>query len=408
MRRVSSLPRWVIRTADFFSAAFFWATDWFAFGFTRRKSGGGVVLVRLDAIGDFVLWLDCARRLREHYADQRITLVANSVLADFARELPYWDEVWSVKVAGGDGIRNPVARWRILRRLAQQGFDRAVQPVFSRDFVSGDSMVRATGARERIGSIGDCSNVQALWKSVADSWYTRLVPARDALTTESERGVEFLHGLGIDDYVPCAASIPVMAPLPASMQGREEFFVVFPGASHPGRCWPVAKFRELITAVQSATGLSPVLCGGPGDVMICDQIAGEFGRDILNLAGKTSLAELVEVIRAARLLISNETSAIHFAAAVSTPSVCLLGGGHFGRFVPYPANWPGIAPVAAYVQMPCFGCNWGCTQPHVAGAAFPCVAAVSVDAVVEAAIRVSGQPFPSRWSVHKSLQPGTP
>jgi len=53
------------------------------------------------------------------------------------------------------------------------------------------------------------------------------------------------------------------------------------------------------------------------------------------LAGKTTIAQLVELIRNASLLIGNDSAAIHMAAATQTPSVCILGGGHYGRFLPY-------------------------------------------------------------------------
>jgi hypothetical protein len=35
--------------------------------------------------------------------------------------------------------------------------------------------------------------------------------------------------------------------------------------------------------------------------------------------------------------------------------------------------------------MPCYGCLWNCTQPHQRGEAYPCVAAVEIDAVLSAA-----------------------
>lgn len=36
------------------------------------------------------------------------------------------------------------------------------------------------------------------------------------------------------------------------------------------------------------------------------------------------------------MLLSNDTSAIHIAAAVGTKTICITKGVHFGRFVPYP------------------------------------------------------------------------
>jgi hypothetical protein len=62
----------------------------------------------------------------------------------------------------------------------------------------------------------------------------------------------------------------------------------------------------------------------------------------------------------------------------------LLGGGHFGRFVPYPDNVNGTPPVAVFHQMACYGCNWQCTQPHEPGQPVPCIAAIPVAEVIAA------------------------
>src|SRR5258708_4862161 len=64
----------------------------------RRVMTDDILLVRLDALGDFVLWLPMARTLRQFYFGRKLILLANSQWADLARGLPYWDEVWPVDV----------------------------------------------------------------------------------------------------------------------------------------------------------------------------------------------------------------------------------------------------------------------------------------------------------------------
>jgi len=55
-----------------------------------------------------------------------------------------------------------------------------------------------------------------------------------------------------------------------------------------------------------------------------------------NLCGTTSLTELVDIISKAKLLITNDSSALHIAACLNTQTICLLMGRHYGRFAPYP------------------------------------------------------------------------
>ncbi|CAN5269238.1 hypothetical protein BH09BAC6_BH09BAC6_01480 [soil metagenome] len=48
------------------------------------------------------------------------------------------------------------------------------------------------------------------------------------------------------------------------------------------------------------------------------------------------MIELCELIAGAKLLISGDTVAIHLAAALSVPSICIAKGDLYGRFIPYP------------------------------------------------------------------------
>lgn len=348
------------------------------------RADGGVLVVRLDAIGDFVLWLREAQSLREALPGQRITLAANAVWAPLARQLPYWDEVIAIDV--GNYQHTFLYRWHCLRRIRRGNFATAVQPTYSRT-LDADSLVRASRARDRIGNVGDLTNISPRQRRLSDPWYTRLVPIRDDERTEIERNRTFLRGLTGGMSPERGFRLPHVAQLPAHMAPSRPFFIVFPGASWAGRQWPVASFAQVVDALEQQHGWDAVLCGSGAERALCSEVAALCARLPLNLAGLTSLPEFCELLRQARLLVANETSAVHIAAAVDTPSVCLLGGGHFGRFVPYPVGACSTPPEPVHEPMPCYGCNWTCTQPHVPGDAVPCVSAISVVAVLRGAER---------------------
>jgi ADP-heptose:LPS heptosyltransferase len=116
------------------------------------------------------------------------------------------------------------------------------------------------------------------------------------------------------------------------------------------------------------------------------ELASDADFPITNLIGATSLSELASIIKGARLLIANETSAIHIAAAVSTSAICVLGGGHYGRFMPYRIEVETDRPMPVEVihQMDCFGCNWQCIYDVSPGHPMPCIERISVEDVWEA------------------------
>ena len=110
---------------------------------------------------------------------------------------------------------------------------------------------------------------------------------------------------------------------------------------------------------------------------------------LLNWVGRTTLPGLAAVLAHAELLVGNETSAIHIAAAVGTPAVCIVGGGHYGRFMPYLVEEDGRPlPVAAVHRMGCFHCDWRCVYHPPKGTPVPCIEKVEVEDVW-AAVRVA-------------------
>lgn len=370
--------------------------DWLALLGVGRTQSNAVLLVRLDAIGDFVLWLRSARQLRRHFQGRKIVLLANSAWADLARELPYWDEVWAVSVKQLD-LPGPY-RWRLWRRLRGAGFAVAVQPTLSRVFSRGDAAIWASAAPQRIGSAGTLNNSFAAQLRWASRWYTRLVPVHwDAVSSlngvESER-----HEFGYnDDFVAALTGSvsPELAPellsIPDScaknLRPDAPYFLVSPGVGWTGKQWPGERFATIINRLVDERGWRAVLCGAQSESAVSSAVARICSRPPINLTGKTTLFELVELIQGACLVLGNDSAPVHLAAAIGIPSISILGGGHFGRFLPYPPGRSPRAPEVVFAPMECYHCNWQCTQPHDSTGPVPCISAVSVETVLAAITR---------------------
>lgn len=356
----------------------------------HRRRDDLLVLIRLDMIGDFVLWLDSASHFRALYPGRRIVLVANESWAALAQKLPYWDDVLPVNLQRLR--REPRYRLRTLRAVRQLGAGLIIQPTYSRALLDGDALVRVSGAMERIGYQGDFGNITPFWREVADRWYTRLVPAVPGPRMEIERNADFVAALGCKAG-PQVASFPILVELTGRLKIPGSYFVLFPGASWAGTRWPPQKFAMVLREVESLTGWIPVICGTADEKRICQEVVIAAGSArTVNLAGQTGLAELVEVLRCADLLVSNDTSAVHIAAAVGTPVICVLGGGHHGRFAPYSAAVVGHKPMVISHWMECFGCDWRCKFDRGPDDAVPCVDHISVAAVMQLAREIIHQP----------------
>ena len=169
------------------------------------------------------------------------------------------------------------------------------------------------------------------------------------------------------------------------------YCVIVPGASWAPKTWPAENFAMIAQKIQVRHGVKVVLLGTASEQVICQQVAAVCGGDVLEIAGKTSLNQFVELIRHAALVISNDSSSGHIAAATGTRAVCILGGGHYGRFLPYQLEQPSdhqCLPIVINNEMDCYGCNWRCKYLIENGQVVPCVSDVALDRVISACERI--------------------
>jgi len=347
---------------------------------SRPPAGGAACIVQLGAMGDFVLWLAAGRRLAHHYraSGRKLVLVANAAWAQWAREMRIADEVWEIDPPRFGWDFRHRAEW--LRRMRAAAFGEVVQPTHSRSALWGDSLVRASGAQRRIGSAGDCADTPPWLKRIADRWFSELIDCGATTRMEILRHADFLRGLGIADF---RATRPVLEAGPPPPELPAQYAVLVPGAGWDGRAWPAAAFADIGRRL-AARGLTPVVVGGPGDRPMAQLLMRELHATAVDRVGRTTLGELASILAGARLVVSNETGPAHIAAATGTPVVCIVGGGHFGRFMPHEfeaKDERGAWPIVVAHRMDCFGCNWRCIYTRGDGEAVRCVREVGAAAV---------------------------
>ena len=340
-----------------------------------------VLLIRQDAIGDFVMWLDTAKEYRELYPSEnyRIVLVGNAVWFDLAKGLPYWDEVLPINVKKFKTFSS--YRRNTLRKVNSFGAQIAVQPTFSREFYHGDSLVRASNAFHKVSSVGDMSNRNWLKKTLSDRWHTELIPASQEPISELERNTEFFSAIRGTSHTQCYPVLGINKACSPLYQ-EKQFFVLVPTASLNLKMWSTDNFAELAEKIFQKTSWQGIICGTEEEFIIGDRIRHQCSAPLKNMSGQTSLPELSQLLCQSQLIISNDTGTAHISSAVGTPTVCILGGGHFGRFAPYP-DLPGQTNYfnTVYHKMACYGCNWECVYHLKKDEPAPCVSNISVDVV---------------------------
>ncbi|TCJ16836.1 glycosyltransferase family 9 protein [Rubrobacter taiwanensis] len=162
--------------------------------------------------------------------------------------------------------------------------------------------------------------------------------------------------------------------------GSEPYVVVHPGVSVPARAWPPARHAELVDELVQR-GWRVAVTGAPGERELTARVAGAERPEVADLGGRTTLAELAEVIAGAAAIAVGNTGPAHLAAAVGTPVVSL-----FAPTVPAVRWRPWRVPHALlYRDVPCAGCR--ARRCPVEG--HPCLSGVTAGEVLKSIERLA-------------------
>lgn len=294
-----------------------------------------ILLVRLDAIGDWILFRNAFRALRRspHYAEAHFTVFGNPAwrgLAEaFDRDLA--DE-WLWAERRGDLFRKsyenllPRAVWhrrvkhaqgRVREKLAALGFDEvlSLQPIrdpLLDEFVAGLAP-EVVGVRD---------------EGLDSSMYTQLLdPGTEPFVFLKNRAlVSALSGEPCE--VPLSLDVPAVPP-------RDEV-LVFTGASHWTKRWPRRRVRALVSILLNRIGSRVLLADGASSPAL-RAFAASFRSDRVKALPPLRLADFARRVASVRAVVTNDTMTLHLAAATDTPVVAVVNGieGRSG-FWPYP------------------------------------------------------------------------
>ena len=205
-------------------------------------------------------------------------------------------------------------RLRAGRRLRRMGFDQAI--VLPGSFKSAltplfAGIPRRTGWRGefRYGALNDARKLDASrWPRLVDRFaaLAGVAPEAPRLTADPAARDRLLakHGLRADG--------PVVALCPGAEYG-------------PAKRWPAEHFAALARRCAGA-GAEVWIVGSTKERALGDAICmTDSGRVAVNLAGRTSLLEAVDLLSAASAVVSNDSGLLHVAAALDVPVAAVYG-----------------------------------------------------------------------------------
>lgn len=355
---------------------------------------GRVLIIKLDAIGDFIIWLDAAKEFRNIYPDKRLVLMCAGASGSLAEKTGYFDEINTFDIRKFESDNN--YKKQVVEQISAMSFDVLIQTAYSRT-VHMDYIAACIPAAVKIGFEADESRTNLSRyiasdsnKKKLDKIYDRLIPTTKELLMEVKRNGDLIKGLGMKDF---KSRMPYLKEqdIDKEIIPKEDYCVLFPGASTPKKMWSIKNFAKVADYIYNKTGMKCVVCGSSEEAHLYNEIEMSVARaKLINYCGKTSLVELAEIIRSAKFVVSNDTSGIHFAAAVNTPSVCILGEYNYGRFLPYDCdNMDGASKmIICNANMPCKRCavdkmTKECTTCMASTGRYLCVDTIDAQRVIE-------------------------
>lgn len=347
----------------------------FKFFSKYRTPAKRVLIIKTDAIGDYILFRNFIETVKQSvsYADYEIDLIANTLCKDIALNYDALFISDFVFVRPDDLYYSPIKTLLLGWKLFRKNYHTVLQPTYTRTLIN-DGLAGLAAAKNTIGFEGDTEGIVEKYKLKTDKYYTQQLLLPADIYFEFDRSMFFFENT-------LNQTINLQGPHIPYIKNDQKGLIIFPGAGVLKRAWPASYFLELIKLINSKTTQTIYLAGGPSEIAIGNYLEQNLPpQTVINLINKTSLTGLIDMIGNADLVISNETSAIHIASATQTKSVCILGGGHFGRFAPYPQHIA-FKPVCVYYKMDCYYCNWNCKFITAADEPFPCIGNVTIQNV---------------------------
>jgi ADP-heptose:LPS heptosyltransferase len=282
---------------------------------------GKILVIKLAALGDFVQALGPFAAIRAHHPKAHLVLLTTRPYQELAQATGLFDDIWLDSRPRGINL----AGWFKLRQRLRGGRFERVYDLQTSDRSSFYFRLLSPGPKPDWSGIArGCSHPHAN-------------PARDALHT-IDRQAEQLKMAGIENVPKPETTLTGAAFEPADEAFLGQLGITAPfallvpgGAAHrPEKRWPTAHFAGLANRLLT-DGIQPVLLGGESERQTLADIVRACPGAV-DLAGRTGLADLVRLARAARSAVGNDTGPAHLIATAGCPSLVLYSAANAGQW----------------------------------------------------------------------------
>ena len=291
-------------------------SDWKFKTIDLKKEIENICIFQTSFLGDSVLTTPLVKKTAKMFPKAKITVVTRPQTVDIFKHLP---EVNKIIIDDKKGINQILGIFKTARSIRQAKADVLLVP--HRSFRSA-LIAWLSGTKVRIG----------FTNSEGKFFYTKTVPF-SWMIHDAERNLYLLQGIVQDNFKVelnldngnTDAEETIAKLLKDSGAEGKILVGVHPSSVWPTKCWPAENYAKLITRMEKELGLTSLLIGGPKDLEVSEQVARLTDGHPINLATKTSLTELMALMKRLKLFVTNDSGPMHIATAFGVPTLAIFG-----------------------------------------------------------------------------------
>ncbi len=280
------------------------------------------IIVRMpNWLGDLVMAAPILTDLRHHWPEAKITAMCQGILGAVIQEDPHIDQVFNFKRPKGWMKRQ--AQKEIIVPLQKEGYDLGILLTNS---LSSAWWFWRGNVQNRLG-----------FASPFRSWLLDHAIPFPEQRHHQHLVVTYkmlLEPLGI----PVSKTAPHLYLTAQEQQAAKDKLVnhgvqpsdlligINPGAAYgSAKCWLPERFKQLSQRLLDYPNLKIIFFGDKAGAPLVDSICADLSPRVINLAGKTSLRELMAFIQCCHLFLTNDSGPMHVASALGIPLIALFG-----------------------------------------------------------------------------------
>lgn len=294
-----------------------------------------ILIIKPSALGDIVQVLPALGALRRSFPQAQISWLLRPELAPLLKNNPGLTRIipFDRKFLGKAWFHPGAfaALLSLFRRLRRSKFDAVFdfQGLFRTAFLA-----HISGCKNTFGLVNA--------KELSGFFYTHRIRQRPDSIHVVDHYMDVIRAAGASD-LNVEFTLPrdpdadeSLARILASDNiASQDYAVLVPGSAHLDKCWPIDRFAALARKLSSEHNLAIIATGTKAETGLVEKLLESADIPITNLADKTSIAQLIALLRGAKLVVSNDTGPGHIAAALGKPVVMIFGRSNPARVEPY-------------------------------------------------------------------------